>query len=405
MTVLFWTSLAIVFYTFIGYGIILWLFLKIKTAFSNRKIKEMRPSRLPTCSVVIAAFNEESFIREKITNTLALNYPTERLNIYVVADGSTDNTVTIIQEYPQIKLLYSNERKGKVHAINRAMEYINTDIVVFTDANTYLNNNALIEIGNHYADPEVGGVAGEKRIYSGSKSDASSAGESLYWKYESLLKKWDSALNTAIGAAGELFSIRRHLFVTVPESTILDDFMISMQIVQKGFKIVYEPEAYAVETASSSSNEELKRKIRIAAGGVQSIVKLKSLFYFWRNPVLSFQYISHRVLRWSITPFLLIIILMANTVLALYHPSMIYGYLLLAQITFYLLAVFGYIMEQRKVKFKIAFVPYYFCLMNYAVIAGIFRYWRGEHSAIWEKAERKIFSAGSSLNMTQEKIN
>src|SRR5690606_18371025 len=313
MELFFWISLTIVVYTFIGYGAVLFLLVKIKRAFGKKgKTDNINLADLPTCSVLIAAYNEESCIRQKIENTLALNYPSHLIHYFIVTDGSTDSTNQIVSEYSAVNLLFEPQRSGKINAIHRSMGLISSDVVVFTDANTLLNEDALLNICRHYTNPQVGGVAGEERIYTGEKADASSAGEGFYWKYESWLKEWDSELNTAIGAAGELFSIRRELYQAVPSDTILDDFMISMQIAMQGYKIVYEPEAYALETSSSNVREELKRKIRIATGGIQSIINLKPLLNPVAYGILSFQYISHRVLRWSITPLLLIITFILN---------------------------------------------------------------------------------------------
>lgn len=387
MTLIFWVCLFIVSYTFVGYGLLMFLLVRVKKVFVRKR--EAGPHQLPTCTVLIAAYNEEAYIREKIINTLALNFPADHLEILIVADGSSDNTVDIIREFPRIKLLYEPDRKGKVHAVNRAMESVTSEVVVFTDANTYLNTDALQIICDHYRYPNVGGVAGEKRIFSEKTADASAAGESLYWKYESTLKRWDSDLNTAIGAAGELFSIRSSLFKPIPESIILDDFVISMQIVQRGFRIVYEPDAYATETSSSSVHEELKRKIRIAAGGLQAIIILKNLMNVTRQPMVSFQYISHRVLRWSITPFLIILLLLINGVLVSTTDELLYEIIWYGQLIFYSFAFLGYILEKQKIKLKAAFIPYYFCVMNYSVIAGIIKFLKNEQSAIWEKSERK----------------
>lgn len=388
MELAFWTSLAFICYTFVGYGCLIWVLVSVKRILFKKK-RNVRINYRPTCTVLIAAFNEESYIEEKIKNTLSLDYPAHLLEILVVADGSTDNTVDIIKEFPNVKLLYNKDRKGKVHAVNRAMLSVKSDIVVFTDANTYLNTNALIAICSHYQDSTIGGVAGEKRIFSEKKADASTAGESLYWRYESILKRLDSELNTAIGAAGELFSIRTHLFEKVPDSVVLDDFFISMKITMRGFRIVYEPEAYAIETSSANIHEELKRKVRIAAGGIQSIVLLTDLLDVTRKPLLSFQYISHRVFRWTIVPFLIILAFIANALLILGTDNLLYEITWYGQISFYILAFLGYLLEKKRIKIRAAFIPYYFCVMNYSVIAGIFKYLQNEQSAIWEKSNRK----------------
>ena len=390
MKIILLISLLIVFYTFAGYGILLYFIIKIKRAVRGHKppIAEDLDT-LPTCTLVVAAYNEADFIQEKINNSLLLNYPQGKLKLLFITDGSSDNTPNIIAEYPQIQLLHQPQRAGKIAAVHRAMEFVDTDAVVFTDANTFLNKDALIKICRHYSDATVGAVAGEKRVHFGENADASAAGEGFYWKYESALKKWDSELYSVVGAAGELFSVRRSLYLPVHADTVLDDFMISMLIAEKGYRIVYEPEAYATETASENVSEELKRKIRIAAGGIQSILRLKSLFNPFPYPILSFQYISHRVLRWTVTPFLLILSFVLNVILALEPGATALQVLLSAQVLFYLLAILGFIMEKRQLRIKILFIPYYFCVMNYAVLAGILRYFTTTQSAVWEKAQRK----------------
>lgn len=387
MIIIFWLSFFIVFYAFAGYGILLYFLIKIKRALKGRPtIPFVNDELLPKCTLIVAAYNEESFIEDKIANCLKLNYPEDKLKLLFITDGSSDRTPEIIGLHPQIQLLHQSQRAGKIAAVHRAMEYVNTEIAVFTDANTFLNADAIIKICRHYANKTVGCVAGEKRVQIDENADASAAGEGFYWKYESVLKKWDSELYSVVGAAGELFSVRRTLYQDVPADTVLDDFMISMLIAKKGYRIVYEPEAYAIETASENVSEELKRKIRIAAGGVQSILRLKSLFNPFKYPVLSFQYVSHRVLRWTVTPFLLILIFVLNTFLP---NTALYNSIFAAQILFYLLAFLGFIMEKRQIRIKALFVPYYFCVMNYAVLMGIIRYFTTKQSSIWEKAQRK----------------
>ncbi|MES2275057.1 MAG: glycosyltransferase family 2 protein [Bacteroidota bacterium] len=391
MEITFWISLFIAFYTYVGYGVLLFIIIKIKRAIYGRKqVADISDKLLPECTLVIAAYNEADIIREKIENTLALKYPAGKLKLIFVTDGSSDKTPDIIGEYPQITLLHQPGRSGKIVAVHRAMNYVNTEVVVFTDANTMLNDEAMIKICRHYADKTVGAVAGEKRVKIEETDDASAAGEGFYWKYESALKKWDSELYTVVGAAGELFSVRRDLYRPVSDNTILDDFMISMLIAEKGYRIVYEPDAYAIESASANVSEELKRKVRIAAGGIQSIIWLKGLLNVFKYPLLSFQYISHRVLRWTVTPFFMILAFITNILIVAGPGGIIYQLLMAGQVLFYGLAILGYIMEKQQIRVKALFVPYYFCVMNYAVLAGIIRYYKGSQSAAWDKAQRKV---------------
>lgn len=388
MVIAFWISLFIVFYAFLGYGILLFFLIKIKRMISGKPVLP-GAENLPTCTLIVAAYNEELFIEEKIRNSLELIYPKNKLEFIFITDGSTDKTAGIVAGYPEITHMHSDARMGKMAAVHRAVEAVTTEVIVFTDANTFLNPEAIVNICRHYSNAKVGAVAGEKRVQITETADAT-AGEGFYWKYESKLKIWDSELYSVVGAAGELFSVRTALYQFVPSNAIIDDFMISMLIAKLGYKIVYEPEAYASETASEDVKEELKRKIRIAAGGIQSIIWLKSLLLPFKLPTLSFQYISHRVLRWTVVPFLMILSLVLNILIV--HQENggdLYKLILTAQTAFYLMSLLGWVLEAREIKVKIFFIPYYFCMMNYAVIRGIFRYATGRQSAVWEKAKRK----------------
>ncbi|MEI6584914.1 MAG: glycosyltransferase family 2 protein [Sediminibacterium sp.] len=384
----FWVGLFVIFYTYLGYAIVLFILVKIVRLFRKKNTPSV-VYELPTVTLIVAAYNEAYCIEKKITNTLALTYPKDKLTIVFITDGSTDETPTIVAKYPIIQLLHQPERTGKIVAVHRAMQTVSSEITVFTDANTLLNESALEKICQHYQDPKVGAVAGEKRVEIDNSGDAT-AGEGFYWKYESKLKAWDSELNMVIGAAGELFSIKTALYIPVPSDTILDDFMISMLIATNGYRIIYEPNAFALESASANTKEELKRKIRIAAGGIQSFLRLTSLLNPFKYPVLSFQYLSHRILRWTIAPVLMVLVFVFNWFLVFNdHLSGVFIFLLVAQNIFYSLALLGWILQSKSIKLKLFFIPYYFCMMNYAILAGIHRYFFSSQSVLWEKAKRK----------------
>jgi len=388
MQSLFWVSLFIIFYTYLGYAILLFVLVKIVRLFRSKN-HPLLLDEWPTVTLIVAAYNEAYCIEEKIINTMALKYPKNKLTIIFVTDGSTDETPAIVAKYSSIQLLHQQDRNGKIVAVHRAMQTVCSEITVFTDANTLLNESALEKICQHYQDPTVGAVAGEKRVEIDNSGDATAV-EGFYWKYESKLKAWDSELNTVVGAAGELFSIKTDLYVPVSSDTILDDFMISMLIVKNGYRIIYEPDAFALESASANTKEELKRKIRIAAGGIQSFLRLTSLLNPFKYPVLSFQYLSHRILRWTMAPVLMVLVFVLNWLFILNeHLSGIFILLLLAQNLFYALALLGWILQSKSIKLKLFFIPYYFCMMNYAILAGIHRYFFSSQSVLWEKAKRK----------------
>ncbi len=387
LQIIFWISVFLVIYTYVGYGFILFLMVKLKRLFGKSDVIPEKPNVFPEVTFVVAAYNEEDWIVEKIKNTLELEYPKDKIRYFFVTDGSNDRTPEIIQQYSEIQLFHRPERAGKIAAVERIMEFVETPIVIYTDANTMVNKEAIYNIVRHYEDPKVGAVAGEKRITMLSEDAANAAGEGIYWKYESSLKCWDSELYSVVGAAGELFSLRTEMYEAVPKDTIIEDFYMTLRIAQKGYRVRYEPNAYAVEGPSASVKEELKRKIRIAAGGIQAIVRLAPLLNIFKYGTLTFQYVSHRVLRWTLAPLVLPLILATNIALAMNIGGM-YSAILMLQILFYAFAAMGYIFEQKKIKIKAFFVPYYFCIMNYAVYRGFWRNFMGSQSVMWEKAKR-----------------
>ena len=388
LKLLFWLLIFIVFYAYVGYGILLFLLIKIKRVLGS-KPEQNATYELPEVTFIVAAFNEERWIEDKIKNSLALDYPKDKIRFFFVTDGSDDSTPDLIKNYPKngydIQLFHQPERRGKIAAVERIMPFVKTPITVFTDANTDLNPEAIKSIVKCYKDPKVGAVAGEKRVEM-SSGEASGAGEGIYWKYESLLKKWDAELYSAVGAAGELFSIRTDLYEKVSKDTLIEDFVMTLQIAMKGYTIAYAPEAFAVEGHSADVKEELKRKIRISAGGLQAVWRLRGLLNPFKYGVLTFQYISHRVLRWTLAPLALPLIFIINSLLA--KESTFYTYILYAQIFFYGTALMGWIFEQMKMKVKAFYVPYYFCVMNYSVYRGFFRLVAGKQSVVWEKSKR-----------------
>ncbi len=391
LKLLFWILAFIVVYTYVGYGILLYLIIKIKRILKPRKATGTGSTYEPEVTLFIAAYNEKDYVAGKMSNTMALDYPKDKLKIMWVTDGSDDDTPEALQQYSNVTVHHLPERNGKISAMNRGMKFVTTPIVIFSDANTMLGSESVKRIVHLFATPSVGCVSGEKRIINKEADVASGAGEGLYWKYESALKKWDAELYSVVGAAGELFAIRTPLFRDVEKDTLLDDFVISLRVAQEGYTIQYDPEAYAIENASANVKEELKRKIRISAGGIQAVVRLRSLLNIFKYGTLSFQYISHRVLRWTLTPLCLLLLIPVGFVLAyqegIQHWGM-YAVLFWLQLLFYIAALTGWFMENRSTRIKALFVPYYFFIMNLSVVLGFFRYMKKSQSVNWERAKR-----------------
>ena len=386
----FWISLFIIFYSYLGYGILLFFLVKLKRLFS-KPTDAGSDLFEPEVTLFVAAYNEKDYIFEKVNNSFNLDYPREKVKHVWVTDGSDDGTPELLKQYDGVEVYHVDERGGKIGAMNRGMKFVKTPIVIFSDGNTTLGKDSIREIVNLFRDPRVGCVSGEKRIRSKDADAAAGAGEGLYWRYESTLKKWDAELYSVVGAAGELFAIRTELWQDVEKDTLLDDFIISLRIAMVGYTIQYNPNAYAIETASANVKEELKRKIRISAGGIQSVMRLRKLLNVFKYGRLSFQYISHRVLRWTLTPLLLLLIIPANFLLAYQAGFSIYNVytlLLVGQVLFYLAALIGWFFENRQVRIKLLFVPYYFFIMNLSVFLGFRRYLKGSQSVKWERAKR-----------------
>ena len=370
LQVLFWLAVGTILYTFLGYPLVIGLL-------AHRIRRPVQKAAItPKVTLVIPAYNEAPVIASKIENSLALDYPSERLEIAVVTDGSDDETVDIVASYAEqgVRLYHESQRRGKMAAINRVMPLLNSEIVVFSDANAMIEPGSLKALVRNFADPAVGGVAGEKRVLDG--------GEGLYWRYESFLKRCDSALSSVMGAAGELFAIRRHLFEPPPANALIDDFVMSLRLVEAGWRVVYEPEAVATEESSPTLAGEWRRRSRVAAGGFQSIRWLPDLL----NPTrgwAAWQYFSHRVLRWAATPFLLPAVYVLNLSL-LRLPF--YRFVFLAQTAFYAAALLGYGLARRGVRCGPLHAVFYFCFTNTIALVGFWRYITGTQPVTWAKA-------------------
>ena len=396
LKIAFWICIALVVYTYVGYAILLWLLLRVKRLFTKPRplpVMPLNEDLWPTVTLMICAYNERDVIAEKMENIRQLRYPRSRLCVMWVTDGSTDDSNELLRQYPEVKLVFSPERRGKAAAIQHGISVSTASVVVFTDANTLLNEGALVEIVRQMQSPGVSCVSGEKRVKARTQAaegdlQAAAEGEGLYWRYESMPKRWDSELYSAMGAAGELFAVKMEHYCQPPSNALLDDFMMSMLIVSYGHRIAYTSEAYASEYGSATMADESKRKRRIAAGGLQSIWWLRSLMNPFRHPRVFFQFISHRVLRWSITPFALVALLPLNIALVLKHAGTLYVIIAVMQLLFYAAAFLGWRLALQGRKNKWLYVPYYFLFMNFNVFLGIPYLFSHGKGGTWEKVRR-----------------
>jgi biofilm PGA synthesis N-glycosyltransferase PgaC len=356
----------------------------------RRKTNPPMPDEMPPVTLLIAAYNELDVLIEKIENNSAIDYPRDKLKIVWITDGSDDGSPDILRKYPDHVVYHRDVREGKTSAINRGMQLVDTPFVVFTDANTMINRESIRLITAEFADSKTGCVSGEKRISTSRMDNAVGTGEGFYWRYESFIKKLESDIRTSIGCAGELFGIRTELFAPIEKHVINDDFYISMQVIRKGYRVKYCPEAYAVEKPSINIREELKRKIRIATGGIQSLVMMKDLLNPLKYGFFAFQFLSHKVFRWTVVPLSIFLVFLFNLIIVAeshFAPD-IYLVTFTLQVIFYLLVLAGKGISNSRIRLKFFFLPYYLYIMNYSNIAGIWRFIRGSQSVKWEKAGR-----------------
>lgn len=373
--VVFWLSGGAVVYTFLGYGVLITLLSRV----IRRPVQ--RAPITPPVTLIISAYNEQAVIADKLENSFAIDYPHELLEILVVADGSDDCTCEIVSGFRArgVKLLHEPQRRGKIAAMNRAAPFATGEVLVFSDADAMLEPQAVRMLVANLADPKVACVGGEKRIRQDSSVQAK--GEGAYWRYEAYLKRLDSSVNTAIGAIGELFAIRRELYRPMDDDLIIEDFVLTMRLVARGWRVVYEPAAVTWEHASPSLAGEWQRRVRIAAGGFQAIGRLLDMLNPLRG-LAAIQYISHKVLRW-LSPFFMVVAFVANLALA---AEPLYAWLFAGQIIFYLLALAGFVLQTLGKRWWALQVPFYFCFANATSLAGFWRYVTGSQPVTWAKA-------------------
>lgn len=384
LKIIFWILIFGVCYTYIFYGVILYIF-----GTHKKRSVSTSPSQLPSVVHIIAAYNEADIIEQKIKNALQLQYPKDKLKTVIVADGSTDGTAEIVGQYPEVSLFFDPVRNGKLAAINHAVAASqDADILVFSDANTMLNQESLLNMMGHYQDPKVGGVAAEKKVVTNKNGVV--RGEGLYWRYESKLKKLEADFYTVVGAAGELFSVRTKLYRPLPEHIILDDLMISLDICRKGYVVEYEPDAFAIEGPSRTLADEQIRKVRISAGAFQILSLTADLLNPFKYDKLSFQYISHRLMRWIFCPIAIPLIFILNSLIMVDHPEPIYLFLYIIQIVFYLMGLIGWARASaHKSMLNIFYIPFYASFMQMAQWKGFAACLKGEQTPLWEKAQRE----------------
>lgn len=390
--VLFWLCVFLIGYVYVGYPLIIALLARLT------RRKPDYPIITPQVSMLIAAYNEERVIADKIENTLSLKYPRDCLQIVVAVDGSDDRTVEIVQSYADrgVELSYQSLRNGKTAAINRAMPLLKHEIVVFSDANNIYAPDALLELVRPFSDPRVGAVTGSKNLMQ--ESDALVKADGLYWKYESAIKKNETLLGSCTGAVGEIMALRRMLYQAPPAHVINDDFVIGLNVLRQGYKLVYAPKARSFERGSLSEKEEAIRRSRIVAGRYQAMLMSGSILP-WHSPRLVWQVISHKFMR-PLVPLMMIVAFLASIGALIWPPQVnTAGWFYLAapynliffglEVLLYVFALLGVLFKGKGTIGKILYLPAFLVNSNLSAILGLYSFFTGKQTSLWRRARRR----------------
>ena len=380
MIFIFWLSALALFYTYLGYPI----YLNRRAAFSKSSVKKDMTYK-PDVSVIISVYNEESRIDKKIKNLLQSDYPSQKLEILIGSDGSSDGTGKILADISdkRVKAFIFEKRRGKPAVLNDIVGKATGDILVFCDTRQSFDKNAIANLVANFADEKVGCVSGELIFEKSDSDNGVSDGVGLYWDYEKMMRKNESAIHSMVGATGAIYAVRRKLFVPPPADAILDDVAIPLAVVRQGYRSIWDEEARAYDKPAFTPDEEYRRKVRTLAGNYQSFFLFKDLLVPFRSPVGVF-FISHKLLR-VLAPFFMIFLFLSNLFLA---ERYFYSFIFICQIIFYILAALGsftYGSKDNRLITKIASIAYMFCLLNFTAIAGLYRFIAGKQNIAWER--------------------
>jgi cellulose synthase/poly-beta-1,6-N-acetylglucosamine synthase-like glycosyltransferase len=383
---LFWVSLGIILYSYFLYPLVLfccYLFSQVRrdclylTSRRDRRISSPEDQPLPAVSMVVAAYNEEEHLPGKIKNALELDYPANKLGFIFVSDGSTDHTNQILTDIDNqnVQILLLATREGKANAINQGVALACCDILIFSDAATLFSRDGIKKLVRHFSDPSVGVVCGALQFHAAAQSRQT---EGVYWQYESMLRLMEGRLGATLTASGAIYAVRRGCFRELPKGTILEDFVTPMSARKQGFRVVYDPEALAVDFAASSVAGEFSRRVRLAVGSFRALGDLM------RTPLKGFAllaFISHKLLRW-IVPFLLVGVLAASGLLSRFP---FYRTIFAIQVLLYLWAAVGYLFERQASKVRFGLLGYFWVAINLAFLVGFWRFLFSYRGSTWNK--------------------
>lgn len=376
LVALFWFSLALILYTYVLFPALIYVRARVFPRLYHKAGIQ------PSVSLVLAVHNEEDDLPAKLVNICEMDYPPEKFEAVIASDGSTDRTNEILQQSQagNIKLLLL-PRTGKARALNAAVEHSQGEILVFSDANSIYAPDAIQKLVAPFADPSIGGVAGNQRYLSEKSANLSQAGEKKYWNFDRVLKSLESRSGNVISATGAIYAIRRSLFQPIIDG-VTDDFFTSTAVIEQGFRLVFEPDAVSYEPVAGDANREFKRKVRIITRGLRSVIARKRLLNPFKFGFYALQLFSHKVLR-RLVVFPLLALFLTN--LFLISAGLFYTLSAAAQVAFYGAALAGYLLRHHRSRFaKLTAIPFYFTMVNVAALMAVKNIVLGNQIARWE---------------------
>jgi cellulose synthase/poly-beta-1,6-N-acetylglucosamine synthase-like glycosyltransferase len=377
--IILWGSAAALFYVYIGYPVFLLLIAPW------RRRRQAALGYTPSISVLIAACNEEASIRQKLEQTLELEYPADKIEILVLSDGSQDRTDEIVREFPdpRVRLVRIPQRRGKTNAQNEGVKQARGEVLIFSDATTIYHSQALKYLAANYQDPEVGAVSGRYQYFDPEQNSPTGLGTIAFWNYENNIKIRQSRISTLSGCCGCIYSVRKSAYTELAPD-VISDLVQPLWVIQKGYRVVFEDRALAYEQTTESTSEEFAMRVRVITRGMRGLLSVPELLKPWKYPWITFQLFSHKILRWMVPVFLLL--LLAGNVALMGQPY--FRILLILQLCFYALALLQVIVPMHR-RWKPLGIPLYFCTLNAAAFLGVIELLRGRKHVIWQPVRNK----------------
>ena len=374
LELIFWASLIVLSYVYVGYPLLL--------ALVSQLFIRKRPEAdyLPFLSILIAAYNEEVDILDKIERTQALDYPLDKTEILVLSDGSTDRTDEIVKSVssPGVRLIRLTERKGKTNAQNEGVKYARGEVLIFSDATTIYHPQALRYLASNYRDLRVGAVSGRYQYFDPESKSPTGLGSIAFWNYENFIKTMQSRIRTVSGCCGCIYSVRRILYTPL-DPEVISDLVQPLHVIRKGYRVVFEDRALAYEKTTQSTSDEFWMRVRVVTRGIRGLLSISALMTPWKFGWVSFQLWSHKVLRWFVPFFLLL--LLGSSIPLWQYP--LYRWFLLLQGSFYFVALISLFVPIHRI-WKPLGVPLYFCTLNVAAFLSVVEVLRGKKYVVWE---------------------